>query len=397
MCSLDNQAPGEGVLQGQAPTQTVAGQLEADDSAQIRVDSSVQESVEPTGVRGNEENDLLSGIGSTSAARAPWREHSLEDALSLDDDSEGSAKEEKEAEQDGAHVKKAEESQQQLVLPRGFLLPRSPARFFLHGSFVQPAVNVTALSAAVSGGASPLPDVDVKHEQVHPVIDTEQQPIVEEQVQPVAEQPAQTEIQEGHLRHDAEEQVKPVCEPEVELGQEEQVELQVDEPLQTVADSKSQQASNDQAVKLILQEQPPADVSLTVQEESAPADEQSVGETQIVEQADEQTIKNAPQLNPQFNYIPISDAFQTSANLDSGVSELIRDHGDDTMMDFASDEDVQSPTIDSTSGGYHTPSQPSLLAEISAEGKKKTIFVIGFRRSEGGSAFLLVRRMYPAG
>jgi hypothetical protein len=326
-------------------------------------------------VRANEENDLLSGIGSTSAPPAPSREHSLEDALSLDDDSEGSAKEEKEAKQDGAHVKKAEESQQQLVLPRGFLLPRSPARFFLHGSFVQPAVNVTALSATVSGSASPLPDVDVKHEEVHPVIDTEQQPIVEEQVQPVAEQPVQTEIQEDHLRHDAEEQVKLVSEPEVELAQEEQVEPQVDEPLQTVADSKSEQPPDDQAVKLSLEEQPPADVS--VQEESAPADEQSIADAPIVEQADEQTIKNAPQLNPQFNYIPISDAFQTSANLDSGVSELIRDHGDDTMMDFASDEDVQSPTIDSTSGGYHTPSQPSLLAEISVEGKQQFCHWLG--------------------
>ena len=92
--------------------------------------STVPDSLAGTSCSPNvEENvDVLSGIGSTT--RNSVREQcSLEDALSLDDDSDESSDKEIEP----------KEKSPPLLLPRGFLLPRSPARLFLHNSVLQTA------------------------------------------------------------------------------------------------------------------------------------------------------------------------------------------------------------------------------------------------------------------
>lgn len=95
-------------------------------------------------------SDVLSGIGSTTTSRisssatsspsvSPERP-SLEDALSLDDDSS-----------EGSHHKEAPvvpEQQPALVQQRGFLLPRSPARLFVHNAVVQSALSSVASSSA---------------------------------------------------------------------------------------------------------------------------------------------------------------------------------------------------------------------------------------------------------
>lgn len=84
--------------------------------------------------------DVLSGIGSTT--RTPiGQQHSLEDALSLDEDSE-------DATEDEANLPKRE-STVPLVLPLGFLIPRSPARLFVHNTALQSAF-------CRSGNTSPL-------------------------------------------------------------------------------------------------------------------------------------------------------------------------------------------------------------------------------------------------
>ncbi len=93
-------------------------------------------------------SDVLSGIGSSTSRNSisspsvsPERP-SLEDALSLDDDSEGSRKDE------------LLEQQPLAVAPlllqpsRGFLLPRSPARLFVHNAVVQSALSSVASSTA---------------------------------------------------------------------------------------------------------------------------------------------------------------------------------------------------------------------------------------------------------
>ena len=188
----------------------------------------------------------LSGIGSTTVGHTRRRLHSLEDVLSLDEDSEGK-------DDVAVEAKPAEP----IVLPRGFLLPRSPARFFLQGSLVQSAVDVQALATPPSW-------------------------------------PPPVQLADGP-------------------------------PLQSV-------------------------------------------EPTVVSASDAAETQPEPQPQPQLNALvassPTADARKSSVNLDSGVSELIREHGDDTIVDAAaSDDDFQPPTIASSSGGYNTTSQPSLLVE----------------------------------
>ena len=107
-------------------------------------------------------SDVLSGIGSstsrtTSPSVSPERP-SLEDALSLDDDSEIS-----EGHDDIAkHLDAVEQLQNPALLlqQRGFLLPRSPARLFVHNAVVQSALSSVASSSA------PVTLSDVVEQQV---------------------------------------------------------------------------------------------------------------------------------------------------------------------------------------------------------------------------------------
>ena len=91
-----------------------------------------------------DDSDVLSGIGSTTRTPA-GHQHSLEDALSLDEDSDDAA--DKEA--DGSGDLPIRESTVPLVLPLGILLPRSPARLFVHYTTLQSAFGR-------SGNTSPL-------------------------------------------------------------------------------------------------------------------------------------------------------------------------------------------------------------------------------------------------
>ena len=89
----------------------------------------------------DESEDVLSGIGSTT--------RSLEDALSLDEDSDdGSEKEDDDVYPQQDRPKK--DSDVPLMLPLGILLPRSPARLFVHNCGLHSA------SAFRSANTSPL-------------------------------------------------------------------------------------------------------------------------------------------------------------------------------------------------------------------------------------------------
>lgn len=106
-------------------------------------------------------SDVLSGIGSTtsrtsstpsSPSVSPERP-SLEDALSLDDDSsEGSHQDgllkRPEVVEQQQHQQQQPALFQQLQQQRGFLLPRSPARLFVHNAVVQSALSSVASSSA---------------------------------------------------------------------------------------------------------------------------------------------------------------------------------------------------------------------------------------------------------
>lgn len=101
-------------------------------------------------------SDVLSGIGSSTSRNSisspsvsPERP-SLEDALSLDDDSEGSRKDEllEQAVQLEQHQPAPAPAPLLLQPSRGFLLPRSPARLFVHNAVVQSALSSVASSTA---------------------------------------------------------------------------------------------------------------------------------------------------------------------------------------------------------------------------------------------------------
>ena len=95
-------------------------------------------------------SDVLSGIGSSTSRNSspsvsPERP-SLEDALSLDDDSEGSRHDK---EPDVLSLEQLLPPPPVLLQPRGgFLLPRSPARLFVHNAVVQSALSSVASSTA---------------------------------------------------------------------------------------------------------------------------------------------------------------------------------------------------------------------------------------------------------
>ena len=211
--------------------------------------------------------DVLSGFDSTTDGRTS-RELSLEDALSLDDDSE-------EGKPDERRVKIPQASEQlSLSVPRGFLLPRSPARIFVHSSFFQSALNVSAISSrSTSARTSPIPPVEMG--------DLEDPIFVMEHLEDGGEQVA-----------------------------------------------------------------------------SAPA---------------HAAVRSEPGAK--------------WGNVDSGVSELVpivRETSDDTAVEFYSDDDFLSPVIRSasSSGGYHTPSQPSFLTAYANTEGNLLIFRLAYTGEE---------------
>ena len=163
----------------------------------------------------------------------------MEDALSLDDDSSDG--------QENGLPQANNEIRDHLFLQRGFLLPRSPARFFLHDSFIQTALNINATNQLASA--------------TNPII-----------------------TEDGD----------------------------------TCSQRTDQQGTQDDKCFILA-------------------------ETQL------------------------ADVMQPSGCRDSGVCELVREYGDETILDACTDDEYGSPAC--SSGGYLTPTLPLLLTESTDEGE----------------------------
>lgn len=102
-------------------------------------------------------SDVLSGFGSTTSKESTpeFQPESLEDALSLDEDSEGSEM----IKSNNTAVLLAGPPPEGIITPlsnmaAGFLLPRSPARLFVHNSVIQSAFQQLTSTSSISHSSS---------------------------------------------------------------------------------------------------------------------------------------------------------------------------------------------------------------------------------------------------
>lgn len=299
-------------------------------------------------------NDVLSGIGSSTSRNSssspsvsPERP-SLEDALSLDDDSsEGSSHD---------VVKQPNETVEQLPVPiqqRGFLLPRSPARLFVHNAVVQSALSSVASSSALVT-----------------LSDVMEQVVVEDQVTPDESRTSQTS--QTHQTHqEVLEQIEQDLQDQLEVL--DRIELDIGEK-QKAADGNEVEciAQADQSSVLLEQSDEPArpDEETVIEEikrqdqfdlmnpNSQPSDEMTrvkLSEPDEIEPALADQQMEVPTILLQDNDIQHQQdvpAVQSHlAAIDSGVCELMAQRGSDGEGQHSTDQysDAYMTAVDSMS------------------------------------------------
>lgn len=291
----------------------------------------------PTATTGTAATDLLSGIGSTSGRTSKESSpghHSLEDALSLDDDSEKSSLE-------SVPTSTAPPPE---ALARGFLLPRSPARLFVHNSVVESALSHLVPTSAADETLQADVSEHVTESSLPDSIKT-----VTEKDQTELREETQPETTEGSV-----------------LPQPEKDELDFKGPVlpegtqQVLAPILPEDYKPDKSPESILSEKTEGPVKLIPEETTSP---EILAEPTAVESVPEPADEGITTYHP----TPLSKDHplpeEAKCQHDSGVYETIRHHPtDETSAELISTEEYLTPETggetSSASGGYHSPTQP---------------------------------------
>ncbi|XP_046632684.1 titin homolog isoform X7 [Daphnia pulicaria] len=345
-----NGAMGGAVLMSEPPNRP--GEIELDPRYAFSASAVLEKrAVTLSSQPGFTSNDVLSGIGSSTSRNSssspsvsPERP-SLEDALSLDDDSsEGSSHD---------IVKQPTETVEQLPLPiqqRGFLLPRSPARLFVHNAIVQSALSSVASSSALVT-----------------LSDVMEQVVVEDQVlAPDAESETRQEVLE-QIEQDLQDQLEVLDRIELDIGEKQEADVdgnevefiaQADQSSVQLEQSDAEPARLDE--ETVIEEIKRQDQFDLMNPNSQPSDEMTrvkPSEPDEIELAlaDQQMevptilLQDNNDIQHQQDVIPAMQSHL--AAIDSGVCELMAQRGSDGEGQHSTDQysDAYMTAVDSMS------------------------------------------------
>ena len=319
-------------------------------------------------------NDVLSGIGSSTSRNSsspsvsPERP-SLEDALSLDDDSsEGSSHD---------IVKQPTEIVEQLPVPiqqRGFLLPRSPARLFVHNAVVQSALSSVASSSALVTLTDVVEQVVVE-DQVAPDGQTHQEVLdqIEQELQVQLEvlDQIESDLEEKQTGPSSDQNEVEFAQIEKTTGLQEQC-----EPNRLDEETVIEEIKRLDQLDLTNLNSRPSDEMTRVEEPAEPSEI----EPALADQVEVPTI-----LLQDEEEIHRDVPLQQQTRLDSGVCELMAQRGSDGEGQHSADQysDAYITAVDSMSScDFGDSPEPGNFKRCHQSGMSNSQHLLALRKQD---------------
>lgn len=274
--------------------------------------------------------DVLSGFGSSKESSP-----SLEDALSLDDDISSDGGAPPSTKKHRKPVQPQPSSEGLFAAAKGFLLPRSPARLFVHNSVVQ-----SALLQVANTSSSDSSEIVHHQEMINTVVEVmAQHPEIPESTSSITDitEEVMDNTDNSSMIMD-ERKEDPVVIPEVVAA--------VDESDVKVVNSSSESSG------IVHREEISSVVEVVPQEPELIQKSEEMDNTSSVipEKSDEKE-----------EYPVVVQPEKQQQHQDSGVCERMHPTADETSADLVSSDEYQTPASggeSSISNGYHTPSNP---------------------------------------
>lgn len=281
--------------------------------------------------------DVLSGFGSSKESSP-----SLEDALSLDDDISSDGGAPPSTKKHRKPVQPQPSSEGLFAAAKGFLLPRSPARLFVHNSVVQSALlqvaNTSSSESSENAHHQEMINTVVEVMAQHPEI-PESTSTITNITEEMQDNTNNSSIILDELKED------PVVIPEVVTTEGESV-LVVNSSSESSGIVHREEISS--VVEVIPQEPE------LIQPEEMDNINSTIPETS---EKEEDPVVVEPEEQQQHHF--------KQQHQDSGVCERMHPTADETSADLVSSDEYQTPVSggeSSISNGYHTPSNPLPLA-----------------------------------
>ncbi len=281
--------------------------------------------------------DVLSGFGSSKESSP-----SLEDALSLDDDISSDGGAPPSTKKHRKPVQPQPSSEGLFAAAKGFLLPRSPARLFVHNSVVQ-----SALLQVANTSSSESSEIVHHQEMINTVVEVmAQHPEIPESTSSITEitEDVQDNTNNSSVILD-ELKEDPLVIPEVV----------------TTGESVLVVNSSSESSGIVHREEISSVVEVIPQEpELIQSEEMDNINSTIPETSEKKEDPVVVQPDEQQQQYHVKQQHQ-----DSGVCDRMHPTADETSADLVSSDEYQTPVSggeSSISNGYHTPSNPLPLA-----------------------------------